>query len=122
DVAIDALALDGVRIADHGGFGYLVMGHQRRFHLRRAHAVARHVDDVVDPAGDPVIAVGVAPAAVAGEVAARIGGEIGVDEALMVAEHRAHHARPRLPDAQIAAALALDGVTVLVDDLGHDAK
>jgi acyl-coenzyme A synthetase/AMP-(fatty) acid ligase len=35
------------------------------------------VDDVVDPAGDPVIAVRVAPAAVAREVAAREGREVG---------------------------------------------
>jgi len=40
--------------------------------------MAGDVDDVVDPAGDPVVAVGVATAAVAGEILARIGGEVGL--------------------------------------------
>ena len=39
-VAVDALALDVVRIAHHGGFGDLRMRHERRLDLRRAHAVA----------------------------------------------------------------------------------
>jgi hypothetical protein len=40
------------------------MGDQRGLDLRGAHAVARDVDHVVDAAGDPVIAVLVAPVAV----------------------------------------------------------
>ena len=68
DIGVDALALDGVRIADDGGLRHLVVGDQRRFDLGRAHAVAGDVDDVVDAAGDPVVAVLVAAAAVAGEV------------------------------------------------------
>ena len=71
DIGVDALALDVVRIADDGGLRHLRMRDQRRFHLRRAHAVAGDVDHVVDAAGDPVIAVRVAPAAVAGEVLVR---------------------------------------------------
>src|SRR5205085_10033281 len=58
--------------------------------LGRAHAVPRHVDHIVDAPGDPPVAVGVAARAVAGEVRAREGLEIGVDEALVVAVHRAH--------------------------------
>ena len=60
----------------------------------RALMQAGDVDHVVDPAGDPVIAVGVAPAAVAGKIFARIGGEIGLHEALMVAINGAHLAGP----------------------------
>src|SRR3546814_19287055 len=51
--------------------------------FRRAHAVAGNVDDVVDPAGDPVIAVGIAATAVAGEILAGEGRKIRVDEALV---------------------------------------
>src|SRR6185437_13849604 len=50
--------------------------------------------DVVDAAGDPVIPVLVAPRAVAREVLALVGGEIGFDETLVVAEHGAHLAGP----------------------------
>ena len=94
DVGIDRLTLDIVRIADTGRFGDLGMRHQRAFDLGGADTVAGDVDHVVDPAGDPVIAVGVAARAVAGEILALEGREIGLDEALMVAEHRAHLAGP----------------------------
>ena len=60
DVAIDALSLDVVRVADDGRLRHLVVGDERRFHLPPCPSVARHVDDVVHPAGDPVIAVGIA--------------------------------------------------------------
>src|SRR3546814_16670961 len=65
-------------------------------------AVARDVDDVIDAAGDPVIAIRVAPAAVAREIIARIGREIGLEEALVIAPHRAHLPRPAFGVAQIA--------------------
>ena len=94
DIGVDALPLDVVRIADDRRFRHLRMRDERALDFRRAHAVAGDVDDVVDAAGDPVIAVGVAPAAVAGEVLAGIGGEIGVHEALVVAENRARLAGP----------------------------
>ena len=68
DVAIDALALDVVRVADHRRLGDLGVADQRAFDLGGAEPVAGDVEHVVDPAGDPVIAVLVAAAAVAGEI------------------------------------------------------
>ena len=73
DEGVDRLALDLVRIADDRGFGDLGVRDQRAFDLRGADAVAGDVDHVVDAAGDPVIAVLVAAAAVAGEIKAGIG-------------------------------------------------
>src|SRR5262249_15628688 len=99
DVGIDSLALDVVRIAHDGGLRRLGVGDERALDLGGAHAVAGNVDHVVDPAGDPVIAVLVAPAAVAGEVFAGEAGEISLDEALMVAIDGAHHAGPGIGDA-----------------------
>src|SRR5262249_28406651 len=64
----------------------------------------------------------VAPAAVAGEILARIGLEIGVDEALMVAEHGAHHAGPAVRDAEISGAGAFEHLALGVDDLRDDAE
>ena len=61
-VAVDALALEVVRAADHRGLGDGRVGDQRALDLGRAHAVAGDVDHVVDAAGDPVVAVLVAPA------------------------------------------------------------
>ena len=84
--------------------------------------MAGDVDHVVDAAGDPVIAVLVAAAAVAGEILARIGREIGVDEALMIAIDRAHLAGPGIGDAEIAAGGAVLHLAFGVDDLRHDAE
>src|SRR5262249_38738351 len=73
DVGVDALALDLVRVADHGGLGHGRVADQGALDLGGAEAVAGDVDHVVDAAGDPVVAVLVAAAAVAGEVLAGIG-------------------------------------------------
>ena len=107
-VGVDALALEVVREADHRGFGDLRMRDQRALDFRGAEAMAADVDDVVDAAGDPVVAVGIAAAAVAGEIHAGIGLEIGVDEALVVAVHRAHLPGPRIEQHQVAFGLAFE--------------
>src|SRR5690606_35167672 len=115
-VGIDALALDVVRKADHRGLGDLGVQHQRAFDFRGPDAVAADVDHVVDAAGDPVVAVGVAPAAVAAEVHAGVGLEVGVDEALVVAVDGAHLAGPGVEHHQGAFGLALEDLAVGVDD------
>jgi hypothetical protein len=63
--------------------------------------VAGDVDHVIDAAGDPVIAVFVAAAAVAGEVLALVGREVGLHEALVVAIDRAHLAGPAVGDDRL---------------------
>ena len=93
-VGVDRLALDLVREGDDRRLGDRGMRDQRAFDFGGADAVAGDVDDVVDAAGDPVIAVLVAAAAVAGEIEARIGREIGLEEAAMIAPDRAHLAGP----------------------------
>ena len=98
------------------------MRDQRRFHLGRADAVAGDVEHVVDAAGDPVVAVLVAAAAVAGEVLALVGREIGLHEALVVAIDRAHLAGPAVGDAEIAVGGALQHLALGVDQLRLDAE
>src|SRR5690606_18089129 len=122
DVGVDALALDVVREAHHRRFGDLVVRYQRALHLGGADAVAGDIDHVVHAAGDPVVAVGVAAAAVAGEVGAGVGLEVGVDETIVVAVDRAHHPRPCVEDDQVALAFALDGHAVGVHQPGPDAE
>ena len=67
----DGLPFQVVRAADDGGLSHLGVGHQRGLHFHGAQPVPAHVDDVVDPAHQPVVAILVHPGAVAGEVAAR---------------------------------------------------
>ena len=122
DVAVDALALEVVRVADDGGLGDLGMGVERALDLRRAEPVARHVDHVVDASGDPVVAVLVAAAAVAGEVHALVGGEVGLHEALVIAEHASRLPRPAVEDDEVAGGGALEQGALLVDERGLDAE
>src|SRR3546814_15873048 len=60
--------------------------------------------------------VGVAAAAVAAEVHARIGLEVGVDEALVVTMHGAHLAGPGIKHDQVAFGLAFKDLSIGVDD------
>ena len=106
-----------MRIADHCRFRHFRMRHQRAFNLCRAHAMARHVDHVVDAARDPVIAVRVAAAAVACEIFARIGRKIRLHEAFVIAVDGAHLARPAVGDDKIALAGAVQDVAIGIDDL-----
>ena len=109
---VDGLALNVVRKAHDRRFRDLRMRDQRAFDLRGADAMARDVDDIVDAAGDPVIAVLVAAAAVAGEIEAGIGLEIGLEEARVVAPHGAHLAGPGRGEAEVAAGRAFQHVVI----------
>src|SRR5690606_29814631 len=127
DIGVDALALDVVGETDDRRLGDEVVQDERAFDLGGAHAVARNVDDVVDAAGDPPIAGGVAAAAVAGEIFAPIGREIGLDEAVVIAPQGARLPRPAVRDAEIAlgraAALFVDEHAALgIDELRADAE
>src|SRR6266566_1838527 len=113
-VGVDALSLDVVRVANHGSFRNLWMGDQRRFHFGSAKPVAGDIDHVVDAAGDPVIAVRIAAAAITGE--------IRLHETLVIAVDRAHHARPSLGNTEIAAGFAFLHFALGVNDLRHDAE
>ena len=64
----ERLALELVRLADHGRLGDRGMLDERALDLHRADAVAGDVQHVVDAAEDPVVAVVVALGAVAREV------------------------------------------------------
>src|SRR5262249_59188982 len=71
-VRVYALALDVVRVADDGGLGNLRVSNEGGLDFGRPEPMAGYIDDVVDPAGDPVIAVGIASAAIPGEIFTRI--------------------------------------------------
>ena len=100
-IGVDALTLQVVRITDHRGLGHLRMRDQSAFDLGGAHAVTGHVDDVIDAAGDPVVAVLVAAAAVTREVVAFEGREVGLHEARMVANTVRDLAGPAIGDDRL---------------------
>ena len=91
------------------------MRDKRALDLGGAHAVAGDVDDVVDAPRDPPIAVSVAAAAVAGEISALEGGEIGFGEALVIAIDGAHHPGPGIEDDEISLRLTFEDLAVGID-------
>ena len=121
DEGVDRLSLDVVGDGDDRGLGDMLVGDERAFDLGGADAVARDVDDVVNPAGDPVIAVLVAAAAIAGEVEPGVSGEIGLEEALVVAPHAAHLAGPGRAQAEVTGGRAVELAALSVDEQGLDA-
>src|SRR5208282_1477321 len=98
------------------------VGDERAFNLRGAEPMSGDIDHVVDPAGQPIEPVLIPASAVPGKIEPRKGRKIGLHEASMIAEHRAHHSRPRAGEAKVAFAWTVDMLAVIVDDDGLDAK
>ena len=121
DESSDALALDLVGPADDGGFGDCRMADQGALDFHRAEAVAGDVDDVVDAAHDPEVAVLVAAGAVAGEVDAGDLAPVLLLEALGVAVDGAQHRRARAFDHEKAACVGGTDLPLSIDDIGDDA-
>ena len=78
DVDRRQLAGMGVRLADRAGEGDRRMLHHRLLDQRRVDVVAAADDQVLGPAGDPEIAVGVEPPEVAGAQIAAVGDDAAV--------------------------------------------
>ncbi|MNZ61757.1 hypothetical protein D3C78_798580 [compost metagenome] len=102
-------------VTDRSGLGDALVQHQGAFHFGGADTVAGHVDHIVDAPGDPVVAIFIAPRAIAGEVVTGIRLEIGVDHALRVAIDATDLRRPAGFYGQYAAAGAFDFLALLVE-------
>lgn len=100
---VDGLAFDLVSDTDDSGFSAGGVRDEGRFEFSSAEAMTRDVDNVVDAADDPMIAISVAEDAVASEEAAGVREEVGLAEALMVAPNGTSHAGPRTVYSEHAA-------------------
>src|SRR5690606_34733646 len=76
----------------------------------------------IHAAGDPVIAVLVAPAAVAGEIGSGIVAEVSLHEAIVIAEERPRLPWPAVEDHQIALSDAFEKHATVIDDPGAHAE
>ena len=110
------------RTADYGGFGDLGMGDERGLDFHGAEAMAADVDDVVDAAHEPEVAVGIAARAVAGEVAAGNFAPIGFFVALRVAVDGARHRGPGFADDEQAAVAVRDRLALFCNYFGHNSE
>ncbi len=121
-VNIDGLALERMRHANGRGFGHLRMRHQGALDFGGAHAVSGDVEHIVDAPGDPVVTVLVAAGAVAGEVHAAEGLEVGIDETVVVTVNGAHLPWPGVENHQIALRRAFQQVAEIVHQPRHYAE
>ena len=108
--------------ANNRCFSNLVVGYQSAFDLSGTEAVVRYVEHVINPAGNPVIAIFITTGAVTGKVHTFISAEIRLFEALMIAVNRAHLARPAVHNHEIAVSLSFQYITFAVDKPGLYAK
>ena len=84
DVGVDAFTFDLVWETDHGSFSHFIMQYQGTFDLSRADAMAGDIDDVIDPSGDPVVAIRITTRAVTGEKVSGVLRVVGIDDPLMI--------------------------------------
>src|SRR5688500_11213879 len=97
------------------------MRYEGRFHLSGRNAVAGHVHDVVDAAEQPVVALLVALAAVAGEVAPRVLRPVGLLGPLGIGVDAAPPRRPGPLEDEVTAPPEGNRGAALVDDVGRHA-
>src|SRR6516165_7027570 len=98
------------------------MGDESTLDFGRAQPMTGDIDDVVDPAREPIKPVLVPAGAVAGEIEPRKCREIGLYEPLMITKHRAHHAGPSAGKAEVSFAGTPYHLAVTVDDGRFDTK
>src|SRR5205823_14703300 len=91
----NSLAFQLIRPADHRCFGYSWVAHERAFYFRCAKSVARYVENIINAANDPEIAVFIAARAVAGEIIALEFVPVLLPVARLIAVDGAQHCRPR---------------------------
>ena len=70
DIGINPLTFKVVGIADNRSLGNGGMGNKRAFDFGGAKAVARDVDDIINAACDPIIAIFIAAATIPGKIQA----------------------------------------------------
>src|SRR5581483_1620043 len=115
------LALPFVRSANDRCFCHSRMTHQRALDLGRAQPVPGYVEDVVDSAHDPEVAVLVAARAVAGEIITLKFAPVLLAIAPLVAVDGAQHRGPRPANDEFPAHVWAYFVSSFVHDSGVNA-
>ena len=111
-----------MRKADNSRLNHAFVFVQRGFDLCGTDPVTGYVDHIIHPASDPVIAVFVTPAAVAGKIKPLVGGKIGLDKPRVVAIHAAGLTGPAIGDDKVAGCRPFQKLTFLVHQRGLDTK
>src|SRR5215813_1704978 len=120
---VDPLSFQVMRHADDCGFGYGRMLAERSLNLRRPQAMARDINHIVYPTGDPVVTILIPTTTVTGEVLPRIKRKIGLAKAFVIAIHGPHYSWPRELNAQVAGdIIASEFIALIIDHARLHAK
>ena len=98
------------------------MADERAFYFRCSKSVASHVQNVIDAANYPGVAVFIAAGAVAGEIIAFELAPVLMSIARFVPVDRAQHGRPGPPNNQFSSDIWPNLAPLLIDNGGIDPK
>src|SRR5205085_9103100 len=118
----DGRAFQLVWLSDDGCLSHRLMRHQSAFDLGRAETMTGDVDDVVDPAHDPEIAVLISARTIAGKIDAGNLRPVLLPVTRIVPVNRAEHRRPWSLNDQVSSLVWADGFSVARHDVGIDAR
>src|ERR1051325_4014774 len=110
-----------IRTRHNRRFGNSTVRHQRALDFRCSESVATYIDNIVDTAHYPEIAVFVAPRAVTREVNALDLRPVLLFVALVVTPNRSEHRRPRTFNHEVATLSCRLRLSVSGHDVGVDA-
>src|SRR5438105_13308517 len=118
----DGRAFQLVWLSDDGCLSHRFMRHQSAFDLGRAETMTGDVDDVVDPAHDPEIAVLISARAIAGKIDSGNLRPVLLLVTRIVSVDRAEHRRPWFLNDQVSSLVWANGFAVASHDVGVDAR
>src|SRR5215469_1918175 len=114
------LALEWVAHADDRSVGDKGVLGQNVLDLMRADALAGNAEHIIDATEEPVIAAGIAPSPIPGEIRAPKTAPVLAIESFAIAPDTACHGRPGSCDDEVARSVGSDRIALVVQDLGFD--
>ena len=115
DISINTLTFNIMWKTDHSSLSHCIMQNQRALHFGRAHAMTRDIDNIINPAGDPIIAILVPACAITGKIFTWEHLEIGINKALMITVDCAHLPGPGPFDTKCPFSYTLKFIAFIVD-------
>ena len=102
DIGVNGLPLNFMRRSDNRGLRNILMGDQRRLDFRCSQAMTGNIDDIIQAAHDPDVAVLVLSGAVFRVVDSRQAGKVCLFKPFRVTIHATQYAGPWFSDNQSA--------------------
>src|SRR5262249_7006212 len=122
DKGSNSLSFNIVFLADHGGFGDLMMMHKGAFDLHGADPMACDVHNIIHASQQPEITLGVALTAISGKINILAKTTpVGLNVTLWIAVDRARHRRPGRFEHEVTSTAERYGLAGLVYNISINA-